>query len=152
MPLSETIKQQLMKERNQWKLPSGWRCAPWSADLEQWHAKMKGPAYTLYEGLAISFNIYIPTNYPDVPPKVVFKDPIPPCEFELKNGELFFTNWSKDKGIFDALLEIDKFLKRPISSAVYRVLSREFMLIYKRPPINQQNKIKKLIRKMIDSK
>jgi ubiquitin-conjugating enzyme E2 C len=49
---------------------------PAGTDMTKWNATMEGPAETPYEGLTLKLKISFPTNYPMVPPEMLFRTPI----------------------------------------------------------------------------
>jgi ubiquitin-protein ligase len=49
---------------------------PLENDLFTWHANIKGPENTKYEGGLFHFVIEIPRNYPHRPPKLTLSTPI----------------------------------------------------------------------------
>lgn len=49
---------------------------PSSTDITKWNATMTGPSGTPYENLNFKLTLSFPSNYPLVPPEVLFRTPI----------------------------------------------------------------------------
>ncbi|KAF2396850.1 ubiquitin-conjugating enzyme [Trichodelitschia bisporula] len=64
------------------------RLGPVDDDLFHWHAVLKGPAGTAYEGGLWALSITIPPNYPNAPPKVRFETPICHPNVHFQTGEI----------------------------------------------------------------
>jgi ubiquitin-protein ligase len=67
-----------LKEIDNERLPTvGVSARPLSSNLFEWHANIKGPAGTLYEGGVFHFALQIPESYPHQPPTVTVFNELP---------------------------------------------------------------------------
>ena len=85
-------------------------------DFSQWKATIMGPVKTVYEGGLFNLDITIPTDYPFVPPKIVFKTPI--FHPNIANDgsiclDILKDNWTPSLNLYRTLLSICSLLSDP---------------------------------------
>ena len=96
--------------------PNGISAGPKDNNMFEWDATLVGPSGTPYEGGVFYLNITFPSNYPYVPPKVVFKTPIFHCNVNSRGEiclDILKSTWSPALKIDLVLLSISALLASP---------------------------------------
>lgn len=96
--------------------PNGISAGPKDNNMFEWDATLVGPSGTPYEGGVFYLNITFPSNYPYVPPKVVFKTPIFHCNVNSRGEiclDILKSTWSPALKIDLVLLSISSLLAAP---------------------------------------
>lgn len=96
--------------------PNGISAGPKDKNMFEWDATLVGPGGTPYEGGVFYLNIIFPSNYPYLPPKVIFKTPIFHCNVNSRGEiclDILKSTWSPALKIDLVLLSISALLAAP---------------------------------------
>ena len=120
-PLNFTTRRLLrdLKEFDKNKIPTvGVSARPMDDDLFTWHANLRGPEGTLYEGGVFHLELKIPENYPNTPPSVELLVDLPhpnvvdrkACIDMLDSNREAGNGWSSGYSIMSVLIQLQSFL------------------------------------------
>ncbi|TLD38533.1 ubiquitin-conjugating enzyme E2-20 kDa [Venturia nashicola] len=93
---------------------------PDNGDLLHWTATIVGPSETPYEKLSLKLSFEFPSNYPLVPPTVLFKTPIyhPNIDFSGRIClDILKDKWSAIYNVQSVLLSLQSLLGEPNNSS-----------------------------------
>ena len=90
---------------------------PEKENLFLWHAILRGPPDTPYEGGIFTVNIKVPDNYPISPPKCVFMTKIFHPNIDINSGEICFEllkdKWTPQWSLESVCIAIFNLLSNP---------------------------------------
>ena len=94
----------------------GISAGPSGDEIYKWNAIIIGPQGTPYEGGTYFLDITFPNNYPQNPPRIIFKTPIYHPNISTQGSiclDLLKNNWSPSLSIGKILLSISSLLNDP---------------------------------------
>ena len=94
----------------------GISAGPSGDEIYKWNAIIIGPQGTPYEGGTYFLDITFPNNYPQNPPRIIFKTPIYHPNISTQGSiclDLLKNNWSPSLSIGKILLSITSLLNDP---------------------------------------
>lgn len=86
-------------------------------NIYKWHAFIKGPAGTPYEGAIFKFDIGFPNDYPLKPPQLKFTTPVWHPNFDEESGaiclDILKSEWSPALSVHKVLISVISLLNDP---------------------------------------
>lgn len=100
--------------------PEGIAVSPEESNLRKWTGYVFGPDDTIWEGGSFYFEMFFPDEYPNKPPKILFKPPIfhpnvhvdPPNE-GMVSMNIVKTDWSPSIDAWTLLISLRSLLTDP---------------------------------------
>ncbi len=113
-----------LKEIDENDIPTvGVSARPLEKDIMTWHANLRGPEGTPYQGGVFHLSLVFPDNYPHAPPRVLMLTPLPEhpnvfdggvtlCLDMLQNSsdKGLYQGWTSGYSVLSVLLQLQSFL------------------------------------------